>query len=216
MKIIIVGLGETGSKLAEILTEKKETSLVLIDQDEKRTEEVSETLDAVVLTGDGSDPEVLKEAAIEEADALVATTNQDAINTVIAMVGAQRKVKKIIVKLKSLSLRSACEEIGDVKIISPHISAAREIMQLLQESKEEDISNIIGGKFLLETVDTENNTGKKILELELPEQALILAVTRGNEVLFPKKNTVLEEGDSIAVLSEDRKTQDKVKALFAK
>lgn len=215
MKVVIIGLGETGTKLAEILSKKKESSLVLIDKDEKRTEEISERLDAVVLTGDGSDPKVLKEAQIEEADALVATTGEDAINVVIAMVGSQRKIKKIIVKLKSISLRSACEEIGDINIISPHISSAKEIMQLLHGKKDEDVSNVIGGKFTLDTLDVEKHSGKKISKLRLPDKTLIIAVTRDNEVIFPEKSTVLEKGDALVLLAENKKNMDAARKIFS-
>lgn len=81
MRVVIVGLGDIGRELAENLARRRNNELILIDADEKRCERLAGEIDALVLHGDGTDPEILKKAKLEEADALVATTHSDAINT---------------------------------------------------------------------------------------------------------------------------------------
>lgn len=140
MKIIIVGIGDVGLELVEQLIKQEDNELVLIDTDEEHCDELAEKTDALVLQGDGTDPEILKKAQISEADALVATTGSDPLNTVIAMLGSRFEVEKIIVRLKGLGLRSACQEIGVSKIISPQIAAAAEILSTLYGPERVDFS----------------------------------------------------------------------------
>jgi len=59
MRIVVVGMGETGVELANNLGRKEDNELVLIDQDENRCETLSSDFDALVIHGDGSDPEIL-------------------------------------------------------------------------------------------------------------------------------------------------------------
>ncbi len=87
MRVIIVGIGEIGLQLANLLARRGDNELVLIDRDPDRADEISNSLDALVLRGDGSNPEILEKAQVGEADALVAATGSDQINTVIALLG---------------------------------------------------------------------------------------------------------------------------------
>ena len=96
MRVIIVGIGDIGYELARDLTRGGSHEVVLIDNNEARCEDLSEEFDALVLEGDGTHPELLQKALIEESDALVASTNSDALNTVIAMLAKRFGVPTII------------------------------------------------------------------------------------------------------------------------
>ena len=80
MKIIVVGLGPLGKRLAEELSGKRGVELVLLDRDEAVCKAAAERYDALVLQGDGTDPELLAKAGAGEAQALVAATGSDALN----------------------------------------------------------------------------------------------------------------------------------------
>ncbi|MGB5548276.1 MAG: TrkA family potassium uptake protein, partial [Polyangiales bacterium] len=112
MRVIIVGIGDIGYELTRDLTRSGSHEVVLIDSNEARCKELSEEFDAFVLQGDGTHPELLQKALVEESDALVASTNSDALNTVIAMLAKRFGVPTIIVKLKDLGLRPACQAMG--------------------------------------------------------------------------------------------------------
>src|SRR3970282_1833488 len=80
VRVIIVGAGAIGRVLAENLTQRPDNEVVLIDTDKERCEEVSGQLDALVLHGDGTHPEILEKARVREADALVATPGSEALH----------------------------------------------------------------------------------------------------------------------------------------
>lgn len=212
MKIVIVGLGDIGKELARSLTDKEDNQVVLIDHSETETETVAEEFDAITITGDGSNPEILKQAKLDEADALIAVTDSDAINLVIAMIAKQWEVPKIAIKLSKTGLRPAGREIiQDVVVVMPHSSAANEIVQAIYGKEKSNIAEIIGGALYQDFIEMKKNEGKKIKELELPNDCLVIAVQRGDDVLLAKGSLKLQKEDRLVMLAESEKTLKKLK-----
>lgn len=211
MRIIIVGAGDIGWSLMASLREQGRDDVVVIDSDEKRCEQVAAEFDALVLTGDGTAPEMLAKAKIGDADALVATTGSDPINTVVAMLGRQNDVETIIVKLKGAGLRPACQEIGVSRIVSPSISAAAEIHSMLGGTRRLDFSVAARGDLRLADLDVGEAAGGALDRLDLPEEALVVAVLRNDEAVFPRHDLKLHEGDVLLVLVADESALDEVR-----
>lgn len=211
MRVVIVGIGAIGMELARNLSRRKNNEMVLVDVDEKHCDQLAADLDALVIHGDGSDPEILKKAQVEQAQALVATTGSDPINTVIAMLGRQLGVEKIIVKLKTFGLRSACREIGVNSIIAPEISAAAEIISSLYGFDRVNFSMVASGGLRLVELDISEDLGKKISSLKIPDGAHIVALLRSSQMLLPRQSLKMEKGDQLLVLIEEDSIIDGLK-----
>lgn len=215
MRIVIVGLGNTGRELVKTLTDKGDNEVVLIDIDEETAEDASEEFDAVTITGDGSNPEVLQQARLDEADALIAVTDSDAINLVIAMIAQRREVGKIAIKLSKVGLEPAAKEIiRDMTIVMPHSSAANAIVQSLYGREKSNIAEAIGGALYQDVVEVEDGESGRVRDLDLPEGSLAIAVRRGDGVLLATAGRKLNRGDGLIVLSEDEKTIERVRSLM--
>jgi trk system potassium uptake protein TrkA len=200
VRVIIVGTGAIGRGLAENLTQRPDNEVVLIDTNKERCEEVSGQLDALVLHGDGTHPEILEKARVREADALVATTDSDALNAVIAMLGHHYAVQKVIVKLDELGLWPACQEIGVSEIIAPKITAASRITSALYGTSALDLSLITQSGLQLAQLPAGESAGKRLSELELPEDVLIVAIVRSGHLHLARGNTRIDEGDVFLTL----------------
>src|SRR5690554_749230 len=85
MKIIILGAGQVGGSLAEHLASEA-NDITVVDVDENRLRELRDRIDIGVVTGEGSHPDVLVQAGIEDADLLVAVTSNDEINMIACQV----------------------------------------------------------------------------------------------------------------------------------
>jgi trk system potassium uptake protein TrkA len=203
MRVVIVGIGEIGFELARSLGDKKGNELVLVDSDEERCRELSEQLDALVLNGDGSNPEILEKAQVREADALVATTGVDSINAVVAMLGKMMGVEKVLVKLSSASLQSACRHIGVTGIVTPTVSAAAQIISALYGFARVNFASVASGGLQLEVVEVEKKAAGRLGELEIPKRAHVVAVQRAERMMLPGAGTQLSPGDEILFLVED-------------
>lgn len=216
MKIVIVGLGDIGRQLADILSRWENNELVLIDSEEKTCEQLAADLDALVLCGDGTDPEILRKARLAEAQALVATTGSDPLNTVIAMLGRRIGVEKIVVKLNNVGLRSACQEIGVDKIIAPKISAAAGIASVLHGLDKLDFSAAVRGGLRLVELGAGEARGRQLSSLDVPDGTLIVAVLQAGQMILPRPGLELGEEDSILVLAESDRAVERVRKLLGK
>lgn len=215
MRVVIVGIGETGLELANNLSRKKGSELVLIESDPDRCEELAEKLDALVLQGDGSDPDILRKAQLGEADALVALTGSDPINTVIAMLGKQLAVEKIIVKLNNVRLQSACHEIGVRAVIAPKIAAAAEIVSNLYGLNRINFASVASGGLRLEVFEPGRMTDKSLSELELPDGAHMVAVLQDQRMQIPRTSLKLQKQSELLILVEGDEVTDKIRGMLS-
>jgi len=78
MRIVIIGTGEVGTFLASNLSD--EHDIVIIEKDKHRIEYAKEHLDALIIHGEGDNPNVLKQAEIEKADIMLAVSGNDRTN----------------------------------------------------------------------------------------------------------------------------------------
>jgi len=214
VKVVIIGIGDIGLKLAQNLGRRPGNEIVLIDSDEERCKQLAAELDALVLHGDGTNPETFKKARLADADALVATTDSDALNTVVAMLAHRLGVPKIIVKLNDVSLMAACQEIGVSKIVTPKVSAAAEILYALSGFDRLDFSLVAQGGLHLMGLGAGNAQGKHMADLDLPEGILVVAILRGEQVLIPRGRTKIEKDDTFYVLLENEKMEDKLRQIL--
>lgn len=215
MRVIIVGIGSIGYELTRDLTRGGGHQVVLIDNDPERCEDLSEQFDAFVLEGDGTNPELLQKALVEEADALIASTSSDALNTVVAMLAKRFDVPTVMVKLKDLGLRAACKEIGVARIVTPSISAAAEMLAALHGFGRPDLSLVTRGGLRFEELEVQGIDPVSIRELNVPDGALILTVVRGEEVLLARGNTRVQQGDLLLLLVESEHVLEQMQKLVA-
>lgn len=214
MRVIIVGMGHVGSQLARELSQRKAVELVLIDADAEKCKALAEELDALVLEGDGTDPGLLQKADVKTADALVASTDSDALNTVIAMLGKQFSVETIIVKLDEHGLRTACQEIGVSHIVSPKVSAVSEIVSVLYGYNVLDFSVLIKGGVRMGELRAGRMAGKRIEEIEFPQGVLVVAIFRDDKVIVPAGKTKIQEDDRLLIVAESDQALDAARQIW--
>ncbi len=205
MRAVIVGMGDVGKEIAEALARRKDNQLVLIDMDEHLCEQLSTSVDAMVLCGDGTNPRLLDEAHVAESDALIATTGSDPLNTVIAMLGRQMGVQRIMVKLNDVWLRPACHQIGVTKVVAPKVSAAADIVSALYGFDRLEGSLFVRGGLHMVDLPAGSAKGKKAGELSLPKGVRLAAIVRGDQALVAEDATRIEENDVLlaVITSED-------------
>lgn len=206
MKVVIVGLGDVGRGLAEALARPGTNQLVLVEQDETLCENLSESLDALVLRGDGSDPRILDEAKVGEADALIATTGSDPLNTVIAMLGRQRGATNIMVKLNDVWLRPACNEMGVAKVVTPKVSAVGELLAALYGFERLSTPAVVHGGLHMTEFAAGRAAGGPVSEVSLPKGARIIALVRDDAVRVVAEDTAVQEDDLLLIAVPDRET----------
>jgi len=214
VKIIVVGLGALGKRLAEELSGVRGVELVLLERDEATCKAAAERYDALVLQGDGTDPELLVKAGAGEAQALVAVTGSDALNTVVALLAKQAGTKEVVVVLNDLALRTACQAIGVDKVVSPVLAAASEIKGYVLGERALDFSVAISGGARVVEFTVGPLAGSKFGELQLPKGVAVPVLLREGKALVPEPGTILGPEDVLVVVAQDERALEAARRLF--
>jgi len=214
VKIIVVGLGALGKRLAEELSGVRGVELVLLERDEATCKAAAERYDALVLQGDGTDPELLVKAGAGEAQALVAVTGSDALNTVVALLAKQAGTKEVVVVLNDLALRTACQAIGVDKVVSPVLAAASEIKGYVLGERALDFSVAISGGARVVEFTVGPLAGSKFGDLQLPKGVAVPVLLREGKALVPEPGTTLGPEDVLVVVAQDERALEAARRLF--
>lgn len=99
MHIIIIGCGRVGSQLAQILSQEGH-NVVIIDKNPKSFKRLGPDFNGISITGIGFDPDILKRAGVERADALAAVTNGDNSNIMVSQIAKKiYNVPRVITRI---------------------------------------------------------------------------------------------------------------------
>ena len=89
MNIVIVGAGRIGSHAIELTTREQKHDVIVVEKDLETAEAVAEEYDCLMINDDATSREVLTEASVPEADALISTTDDDSVNLTVMMLGRE-------------------------------------------------------------------------------------------------------------------------------
>ena len=135
MYIIIVGGGGVGFELARNLSEKNQ-DVVVIEKNPDKVRLFGETLDVMVIEGNGANAVILERAGIKEADMLIAATEVDEINIIACMLAKRYQVPITVARVRSGDYAEDAtvltrEQLGIDIVINPEREAAHEISRIL-------------------------------------------------------------------------------------
>ncbi len=154
MHVIVVGGGLVGSSLAEKLAGDGH-DVVLIEQNRELVREIDDRFDVQTICGNGATMPVLLEAGIEGCELLLATTDSDEANMVVALVGASIfDVPKVVARLRDPGHEEsfrliAAETGGDRMSINPDEAAVERILSLMPVPGAVDVVPFFGGRLLV-------------------------------------------------------------------
>ncbi|GAB6057242.1 Trk system potassium transporter TrkA [Desulfonatronum parangueonense] len=216
-QVMIVGGGSIGLLAAQRL-EKKGLSVKLVDMNLERCRFLAGELDrTMVLHGDGSEVDLLREENIQDVDALIALTSSEETNILISLLAKSLGVEKTITRINKYAYVPLARAIGLENVISQRISAVSTILRHVRRGKVISSVPIKGEEAeALEAVALENSSivNKPIKDLHFPKGALILCVIRGEDVHIPTGETIILPQDRIVILST-RRTIERVERSLA-
>ena len=216
MYIIIVGGGDLGYYLAQILLDE-EHDVVIIEKNEERCEKLASELDLVVTKGDGTETKTLEKAGIKEADALVALTGQDETNMVISLLAKELGAKNVATRIGKIEYdESVLKKLGIDIVIHPEAAAAGYISELITKPEVLDLAFISRGQaeiMELEITEKSKILGKKIKDIEHPSGSAIVALYENDNLIIPDKDSEINVGSKILILAK-RDVAEKVRKLI--
>lgn len=210
MRIIIIGAGKIGRHLARELADAGH-AVTVAESDAEVARHLAESVDALVLEGDGTSMSVLRNAEVSRADWLLAVTGQDEVNLTACELAETLGAKRVLARLNDPRNRATFDALG-----IPVVAVTDLISQLISREIDffhlERIALLARGRISL--IEVEVGSGipaRMVAELGLPPQTVLVAVTREGEkgeVLVPRGETVIKPGDRVlAVTSVDQESE---------
>lgn len=214
MHVTIIGASRFGVATAQQLLDA-EHEVVLVDKDRAKLDELAESLDCGMIHGDGTLPSTLRDAFGDGSDALVALTNTDNVNILASVVGRSVGYRRVIPQIVRAELLSVVDALDLDDTITPHESVARSIAAALtRNSRVETDLTLHNDLRLVAHPVPDGLDGKRIGDLDLPQDCRAVARTRENSETLADADTTLQAGDRLMlVLRADR--TDQVAELFA-
>lgn len=224
MKAIVVGGGLVGSSLAAKLATDGH-DVVLIERDLELVRELNERLDVQTLVGNGTTVPVLKMAGIKNCDLLLATTDSDEANMVVALVGsALFNVPRVVARLRDEgheeSFRTIAAEVGGERLlIDPDTAAVERILSLMTVPGAVDVAPFFDGGlqvagFVVKEDSDFNGLLLSHLRLLFPAvPMLVVAIRRDGRWRVPHGEDEMMAGDLVYFAMDPGET-DNVLALL--
>lgn len=209
MQIIILGAGRVGYTVASNLSHEH-IDITLVDTDQCVLDRINERLDVATVCGNASHPDVLESAGIKQADMVIAATDSDEANMMACQVAHHLfNVPQKIARVRSqayLEHRDILFNLNAIPIdtiINPEHEVVNFIKNLvLHPGSQQVLSFADGALSLVEVKISHENPIVNLSLRDLTDKlggtiARVAAIYRQNSVIFPKYETVVEEGDRL-------------------
>lgn len=219
MRVMIIGAGKLGRKLAESMV-LEDIDVTVVDVNAKVIDIINEHVDVFTVVANGIDIRVLKQLNIETCDLLVASTDSDETNTVICSLAKKLGCKQTIARIRNPEYMEQLDfiklEMGIDHTINPDLATATSIAKYLLKSYGFNSGNFASGK--VQMIDfnihhDEEFIGKKVMELQGFDKLLITAILRNGVIIIPNGTTELLEGDVIHIIGKCEEIE-KVSSYF--
>lgn len=148
MKIVVVGAGAVGSYLAERLSAEGQ-DVHVIEADEQRAADLQETIDAMVIVGNGASAKTLEEAGVGNADLLIAVSSSDGANILACHTAHQLGVKRTVARIEDPGLREGVDQLGVDVVIDPSATASQELVSLVRQTGASEIVYFANNQLVL-------------------------------------------------------------------
>lgn len=234
-KILLVGGGDVGMNIAEVILEshevvpnilgrlknillnKKRKKLHIIDKDYERTKMLSERFpQALVTCQDIMEEGVLEDEEILKNDLIISATGNHELNIIAGSYAKSLGIKKAISLVMKDSYRHMAHNLNLDVTISRNTTVVNSILKILRRGNIKNVYAISGGKLeVLEFSVSDNSTliGKQLVDIKLPKNTLIILISRGEDNIIPYGSLVVETNDHIAIITE-RESIKKLEGLL--
>lgn len=205
-RVVIVGGGNVGLSVASALERAPEKVRVkLIERDRDVAEATADALTrTVVLHGDGLDIEMLEEANLDRADALLALTDDDKTNLLSCARAKAEGCPLVIALVNDPSLSPLMQPLGIDAFINPRATTVSSILRHIRHGRIRAVYSIGDAEAEVieaQVLNTSPIAGVRIKDANLPEGAIVGAMKKRDAVMVPKGDTLIEVGDTLTVFA---------------
>ena len=157
-----------------------------------------------MLNGDGMDMEILTEAAIERADAVLAVTDDDKTNLLVAVRAKQAGCKMSIALVNDPTLVPLMGALDIDAYINPRATTVSSILRHIRHGRVRAIYSLGDAEAEMieaQVLSTSPLAGRLVRDIDFPEGVLVGGVMKGDKVIKPTGDLRIDENDVIALFA---------------
>jgi len=216
-RVVIVGAGNIGLRVAHQIENAPNMRCKMIERDRSRAEYAAEHLDrTIVLNGDALSVEILTEAGIAEADAIVALTNDDRTNLLSCALAEQFGCPISIALANDPTFERIAMPLGLNALITPRATTVSTILRHVRRGRVRAVYSLGRGEgevIEAQVMATSPIAGKRIRDINFPAGSIIGAVMSGSKLKMPQGDTVIQVGDAMVMFAV-REAVHQVEQIF--
>ena len=207
-KFLIIGGGNIGFNLAKSLEETMDSARIkIVEKNKERAEHIANNLNnSLVINGNGLDEDILKEANIEDAETVLALTNDDEDNLMVSVLVekfSKDKRTMALINKPNYSLLQNSLKIDD--LIDPRMNTVSSILKHVHKGTIETAYTILNGDFEVieaEIIDSSELINKELKNSNLPDDIRIGAILRKDDIIIPTSKFIFEKKDVVVFLAK--------------
>ena len=209
MRIAIVGAGKLGLKVINALV-GGDHAITVFDVNEAVLNKISQQYDVMTVAGNAKQISLLKDRGIENFDFLIACTDSDEQNIVIAAFAKKLGCSKVIARVRDPEHMNQMDFIMETMnidhIVNPDLSITKEIYKYLVEKYT--LTNGIFSSGKVSLVQFKVQKYRKLIGLSMIEVSkvlpnmLVVAISRNGKIIIPHGKTVIDEHDTLYLIGE--------------
>lgn len=205
MNIVIVGGGKVGYYLVKTLLPNGH-NITLVEQLEESCKKIADELEVSVVHGDGTDIDILSDIGVEDADVFIAVSGQDEDNLIACQLAKRNfNVRRTIARVNNPKNTEVFEKLGVDMVMSSTALFAEMIEQELDYAGVRTLLKLQKGNLVFSELTVAKGSAgcnKKVKDLELPNECVLVSVVRGDASYVPNGHTVIRENDTIFTLCQ--------------
>ncbi|MCY4288485.1 MAG: Trk system potassium transporter TrkA [Aestuariivita sp.] len=203
-RVVIVGAGNVGLAVASEFETKRVRGKV-IEHSREQAERAAEILErTIVLNGDGLDSALLREAAIDRADAMLAVTDDDKTNMLAAVRAKAEGCPVTISLVNDPTLIPLMDPLGIDAYINPRAITVSSILRHIRQGRVRQVYSIGDAEAEVieaEVLSTSPIANQRLRDIDFPEGVLVGAIEKNGEISRPQGSTRIEQGDVLAIFA---------------
>ncbi len=203
-RVVLAGADRIGLRIAAQL-ERRLERVVLIEPEAARAEEAARALErTLVLRGEATDPDLLREADLERCQFFMALTRDDEYNLLSALMARRHGAPRVALLAYHPTYVPVLTSIGLDIVVNPRLVTVGEILRYIRKGPVQNITRLresAAEVMELRAVAGSRVVGKPLMEIDFPEGAIVGALLHGDELVIPRGGTRIAEGDRVVVFA---------------
>lgn len=208
MEIVVVGAGSIGSSLIEMAT-LEDNHVTVVEKDPSVAHDIEDRYACSVVAEDATDRESLWAARVEDADVVVATTEQDPVNMMVMMLAREMGCESLISVVHDKEDIELFRTLGVNVVENPQRLIAEYIYHTIRRPGIKDFMRVgeTAEVFEITVAEGASVAGKSLEEADmaglLPPNMITVAIDREGEIIVPRGPTSLRPGDRVTIFSDN-------------